>query len=52
MSMSRQQVLQRICQQLSTVDNERLEHIYNQLFDDDHIVAVGGDYFEQQDMVD
>lgn len=52
MSMSKQQAVDRIIGVLPSLDPERLQQVYNQIFDADHIVFIGGERFEHQDMVD
>ncbi len=52
MSMTKQQAITKIVEALPNLDPERLQQVYNQIFDTDHIVFIGGERFEHQDMVD
>lgn len=50
--MSRNQAIDEIVERLAQIDAQRLQQIYNLLFEKNRIVAVGGDRYEHQDLVD
>ena len=52
MSLHTPQVVAEIARLLPTLPNEQLVELYNQLHEQDHIIYLGGDLFEHQDMVD
>lgn len=52
MSMSRQQVIQKIVEALPDASAEQLGRIYTLLLPDDPIIASDSQHFEHQDMVD
>lgn len=52
MSMSRNQVIQRIIEALPQASAEQLGIIYNLVVSDDPIIAIGKEHYEHQDMVD
>lgn len=52
MSLSRTEAIEHIVERLAQLDAQRLKDVYNLLFEKDHIISVGGDRFEHQDMVD
>ncbi len=52
MSMTKQQAITKIVEALPSLAPDRLQQVYNLVFDADHIVFIGGERFEHQDMVD